>query len=159
MALITIDPQPDQHLADAGTRNRWPGLALTGRKVRIAVSAIALAGVLHWGVLGPLSHRIDDNADFTPPAAPEGGSAAVAMAAALIHREVNDHNWTPNDPWFAPNALFDNMPNYQHGMIRAIGRFSFEMLDQIARSRGSSSNDPDLERASGYLQFPADIWM
>ena len=33
------------------------------------------------------------------------------------------------------------------------------MLDQIARTRGSSSADPDLERATGFLQFPPDIWI
>ena len=40
-----------------------------------------------------------------------------------------------------------------------MGRFSFELLDQIARTRGSSSADPDLERATGFLQFPPDIWV
>jgi hypothetical protein len=115
--------------------------------------------VLYFGPLGLMAHRIDDDPKFTPTVAVEGGSAAVNMAAGLIQREVIDNDWIANDPLLAPNAFLDNTPNYQLGMARAVGRFSFELLDQLSRRRGSSRMDPDLERATGHLQYPGDIWI
>jgi len=95
-----------------------------------------------------------------PKAAAEaGGSRAVAMAAALIERETDQHRWVANDPFFLPSAALDNMPNFQQGMIAAIGRFAFELTDQIGRTHGSSQTDKDLQRASGQLQYPGDIWV
>ena len=120
---------------------------------------IAAVFVLYFGVIGNLMHRIDADLDFAPPAPVEGGSHAVNMAEALIQREVNDNRWTANDPIFFPTAFLDNMPNFQRGMMRAISRFTLEMENQIGRLRGSSAIDSDLERATGLLQFPTDVWM
>ncbi|QIE43279.1 DUF2333 family protein (plasmid) [Rhodobacteraceae bacterium SC52] len=119
----------------------------------------SVAALLNYGVLGPMTHSIDTDPDLRAAIVPDGASAAVAVAATLIDREVNLNGWTPNDPVIAPSAVLDNMPNFQTGVVKAVGRFSFEMLDQIARTRGSSSADPDLERASGFLQFPPDVWV
>jgi hypothetical protein len=149
-----------------GTRLAAAGQALAARAAgrplillaRIVAGALIL-GTLYYGVLGTLSNRIDDDLAFVPPVPVEGGSAAVAMAAALIDREVNTHSWSATNPWIYPDAFLDNMPNYQTGIMRAVGRFTFHFLDQLARTRGSSSVDPDLERANGLLQFPADVWI
>lgn len=121
---------------------------------------IGFAGflVVYFGIIGSVMTRMDANPDFMPPAAVEGGSHAMNMAIALVDREVNQHGWLPNDPWFMPGGLRDNAPNFQLGIIQALGRFSFEMVDTIGRARGSSRADPDLERAAGFLQFPGDIW-
>jgi len=106
-----------------------------------------------------MKHAIDANPEYRATLVPENGSVAVATAVALMDRELNLHGWTPNDPWFASAGLLDNMPNFQTGVVDAVGRFSFEMLDQIGRRSGSSSADPDLERASGFLQYPPNIWV
>ncbi|MEQ8964425.1 MAG: DUF2333 family protein [Azospirillaceae bacterium] len=106
-------------------------------------------------------HEIDDDPAFAPlpaVAAEEGNSAAVAMAAALIEREVDENGWTANDPFFMPGAILDNKPNFQMGIVYALSRFSVEMADQIGRARGSSQVDPDLDRASGLLRYPGDRW-
>ncbi|WP_068110758.1 DUF2333 family protein [Tropicimonas marinistellae] len=128
------------------------------RSARVLGIGVVLWAVVGYGVLGPLKHSI-----ITAPPASEAedatGSAAISAAAAIIRRELDENGWTPNDPVIAPAAVLDNMPNFQTGIIDAVGRFSFEMLDQIARTRGSSSDDPDLERATGFLQFPPDIWI
>ncbi|MEH6648061.1 DUF2333 family protein [Sulfitobacter sp.] len=123
------------------------------------IAALLLGVAANYGVLGPMTHNIDANPEFQATVVPENGSAAVATAAALMDRELNLHGWTPNDQWFAPTGLLDNMPNFQTGVVNAVGRFSFEMLDQIGRRSGSSSADPDLERASGFLQYPPYIWV
>jgi hypothetical protein len=43
-------------------------------------------------------------------------------------------------------------------MMTAVGRFTTELRDRIARVRGSSAADPDLERAAGKINFPGDQW-
>jgi hypothetical protein len=130
-----------------------------GAILRRTPLVLAAAGALYYGAVGLSMHRIDDDPEFVPPEHLAGGSAAVSMAAALIDREVNEHRWMANDPFIAPNAFLDDAPNFQLGIQRAAARFSFELLDQIARTRGSSRSDRDLERATGYLSFPGDIWV
>jgi hypothetical protein len=144
----------------AGRRSWWRFRPRPKRRnVKIVIAALLLGVAVNYGVLGPMTHNIDANPYFRGTLVPENGCAAVATAAALIDRELNLHGWTPNDQWFAPSAILDNMPNFQIGVVNAVGRFSFEMLDQIGRRSGSSSADPDLERASGFLQYPPDIWI
>ena len=106
-------------------------------------------------------HRIDADPDFSAGAGDvtPGQSRAVAIAAALIDREVNINRWTANDPFFLPAAALDNMPNFQQGVISAIGRFTIELTDQIARTRGSSEADADLEKALGLLKYPGTVWI
>ncbi|MFT5007105.1 MAG: hypothetical protein ACI8YI_002737, partial [Paracoccaceae bacterium] len=148
---------PDNAKTARRRRRFWP--RLTWRRAKI-ISAVLLLGVIvNYGVLGLIKHEIDANPEFRSTDVPVNGSAAVATAAALMDRELDLNGWTPNDPWVAPSGILDNMPNFQIGVVSAVGRFSFEMLDQIGRRSGSSSADPDLERASGFLQYPPDLWI
>jgi hypothetical protein len=104
-------------------------------------------------------HKIDDDPAFdSPVTVPENASQTVAVLADLIDREVNQNRWVANDPPFQPAWLLDNMPAYQTGMMTAVGRFTTELRDRIARVRGSSAADPDLERAAGKINFPGDQW-
>lgn len=139
-----------------------PGL-IFGTKPRIIAKRgllyLVAVFVLYFGVIGSMMHRIDANLDFSPPNPVDGGSHAVNMAEALILRETVENRWTANDPIFFPTAFHDNMPNFQRGMMRAISRFTMEMETQIGRLRGSSAIDNDLERATGLLQFPTDVWL
>ena len=105
-----------------------------------------------------LLHEIDDDPKLELPA-DATGSRAVAMAAALLDREINGHAWVANDPWFLPGAVLDNMPNYQQGVVQALARFAFTLADQLGRLRGSSQTDNDLQRAAGQLQYPGTIWV
>ncbi len=147
--------------ATAARRRWWRRFRprLNRRSIKVVTTGLLLAAAVNYGILSLMKHEIDANPQFRATSVPENGSAAVATAAALMDRELNLHGWTPNDPWIAPSAPLDNMPNFQTGVVMAVGRFSFEMLDQIARTRGSSAIDPDLQRASGFLQFPPDIWV
>jgi hypothetical protein len=152
-------PEP---VPPARRRLRLPRLSLglaglwTGRALLALLILIAL-----YYVLGALIvHRIDDDPAFAAPAAAGGGgSRAVAIAAALLEREVGDHQWVANDPFFLPGAVLDNMPNYQQGIVAALSRFGIEMTDQIGRTRGSSQADADLDKAAGLLKYPGDIWL
>lgn len=106
-------------------------------------------------------HEVDDDPDYALDASriPQAGSRAVAMAAALIRRETDEHRWVANDPWFLPGAALDNMPNFQMGVIGALARFAFELTDQLGRTRGSSQTDADLQEAAGQLQYSGTVWV
>lgn len=129
-----------------------------GIPVLIAVAAVVL---LYYPIGMAIVHRIDDDTSYQLPvnAVPPGGSRAVAMAAALISREVNENRWVANDPFFLPGSMLDNMPHFQLGIIAALGRFSFELTDQLGRTRGSSQTDSDLQEASGLLQYSGTKWV
>lgn len=132
-----------------GKRPNW--------KWRIAIGALVFL-VLLWPAMALMTSRIDDNPDFNP-APVKGGSHSVAMAVGLIEREVNQAGWVANAPFFMPAAMLNNMPNFQIGMVGALGRFSFELEDQIGRERGSSAADPDLTAARGLLQYEPTVWI
>jgi hypothetical protein len=138
---------------------------LPGARGKRAVTGIAMAGAVALALYYPigmaLTHKIDDDPAFVAPAdmMPPGGSRAVAIAAALIDREVVQHRWVANDPFFMASAGLDNMPNFQQGIIASLARFAFELTDQIGRTRGTSQTDPDLQKAAGQLQYEGDIWI
>jgi hypothetical protein len=140
--------------SEAGTAGRsWRRLKIVGL-VLLGLLAIYYLGGMIW------LHEVDDDPDFAlASTAPEGGSQAVAVAADLIDREINTHRWVANDPFFMPGSLLDNTPNFQQGIIAALSRFAIELGDQIARTRGSSQIDPDLDTASGLLRYPGTVWI
>jgi hypothetical protein len=152
---LTLEDQP---------RRRWRFLPSfsAGRRRRAVlwVLAILLVVVLFYYPVGALIvNNIDDDPNFAPAQVEPNASRAVAMAAALIHREVRDHSWPANHPWFLPGAVLDNMPNYQEGIIQALRRFALEMTDQVGRARGSSQADADLEQARSLLNWRTDVWV
>jgi hypothetical protein len=139
--------------------NDRPGAGATTKRAVIAVIVILL---LYYPVGMAMVQSISDDPDFAPAgdnAAKPGGSQAVAVMAALIDREVNDNSWVANDPFFQPGVMLDNMPSFQTGIMSALARFSFEMTDQVGRTRGSSEADPDLQKAAGLLQYPGNVWL
>jgi hypothetical protein len=133
---------------------------LTWRRGGFLLGGLLLLVILYYGLGMAVIHTVDDNPEFVPGAAEaaDGGSESVAMAAGLIRRETIDNAWVANDPFFMPGAALDNMPNYQQGIIGALAVFSFELKDQIGRTRGSSQVDPDLQEASGLLQYSGTKW-
>ncbi|MEL6766955.1 MAG: DUF2333 family protein [Pseudomonadota bacterium] len=131
-----------------------------------AIKGGVLAGLVGVNLLGAyilggmlLTERIDDNLAFTPETPTEGGLASVDMTVALIEREVNDHAWVANEPFFMPGHWLPNMRYYQQGVVYGLSRFAFELADSLGRSRGATAVDPDLDRAAGLLRFPGDVWI
>jgi len=121
--------------------------------------ALLLVVVLYYVVGAIWVHKIDDDLAFTPPEPTAGGSHAVDMAAALLQREVEVNGWTANDPFFLPGSTLDNMPNFQQGLVYGLSRFGNALAEQLARSRGSSAVDPDVDRAAGLLRYPGTVWL
>lgn len=134
-----------------------------GGRARVTVIALGVLLVillLYYPIGMALVHTVDDDTEYVAPTelVEQGGSRAVSVAVALIRREVDEHWWVANDPFFYASAALDNMPNFQQGIISALARFAFELTDQIGRNRGSSQTDEDLQSASGELQFKGDVW-
>ena len=135
--------------------------AIQPRSLKRVSLAIVAALLLYYPIGMIWVHKIDDDLAFQAPESDttERSSAAVAIAAALIHREVDRQRWVANDPFFQPASLLDNMPNFQQGIIAALARFAFELTDQIGRTRGSSQTDTDLQEAAGLLQYSGTKWV
>ena len=119
---------------------------------------VLLLVILYYPLGSLIVEDIDDDPQFKPTVAP-GESRAVAIAALLVTREVDVHSWTPMQPFFMPSGLLDNMPNFQRGIMAALGRFTTELMDQVGRTRGSSQTDRDLEQARGFLNEQPNVWI
>lgn len=136
-----------------------PGEVTPRRLLKAIALPVAILLLLYYPVGMIWVHEVDDDLTFAPAAVEPGESRSVAVAAALIQREIDAHRWTANDPFFMPTAALDNMPNFQQGIMAALSRFAIEMLDHIGRTRGSSQADPDLEKAAGLLKYPGTVWV
>jgi hypothetical protein len=142
----------------------------TGRGTTVAAGGLRLVWRWGWRLLlvvlilyYPLGamvvESIDDDPQFQPRSVAPGESRAVATAADLVTREVDINTWTPMMPFFTPSGILDNMPNFQRGIMAALGRFSTELMDQLGRTRGSSQTDRDLEQARGFLNEQPNVWI
>ncbi len=147
------EPVVETVTAKPAPQRRWR------KRLFLGAGLIVIGLVLIWPILALLSSKIRDDTAFAPPAAPVGGAHVVAMMAGLVEREVDSSSWVANAPLFVPASLLNNMPNFQIGMVTAIGRFAFELEDQIGRERGSSASDPDLTIARSRLQYEPTIWI
>ncbi|MDX1923445.1 MAG: DUF2333 family protein [Alphaproteobacteria bacterium] len=131
------------------------------RRLGLWLGVLVIAGLFFYYVILGLAvyQKVDDSPNFQATEITKGGSAAVDMAAALITREVDTHSWVANDPWFVPSSWLTRTPAFQQGIIYALSRFSISMTDNLARQRGSSAVDPDLDKASGFLKYAGDVWV
>ncbi|NWH09153.1 MAG: DUF2333 family protein [Alphaproteobacteria bacterium] len=169
--------EPDQTVRQTG-RSLQEGLAAARQRLNAAVAGrlawmgqasfwgralllIVILFVFSYPLLAWIGSTVDDDMTFSLEGRnlKAGQSRAVAVMSALIRREVEDHGWVANNPWFSPSGmLLDDMPSFQSGMIQALARFSFELQDQLGRTRGSSQIDQDLQSASGFMQTAPTLW-
>ena len=143
-----------ESVATPAPRRRW-------LKLLLGAPVLLLIAILGWYVICAfVVHRIDDDPGFAvQTGAPQGSSRAIAAMADLIDREISTHEWTPNEPFFKPGWVLDNMPNYQLGILQAVQRMGISFRDRLARTRGSSQVDADLARATGLLAYPGNVWV
>lgn len=134
------------------------GIGAQGRRLPVlAALGVLLAVLLYYPVGAWHLHVIDDDVNFAP-SYQNGQSLSVAVAAALIHREVDVHGWIANKPFFMPAAILDDMPNYQIGIIGTTARFARALNEARQNEAEPAVADPDLDRAATLLRYPADIW-
>jgi hypothetical protein len=164
-AASTPPPRPSRWRFWSGMRT-WPWrragtAAATGSRWiwRWGWRFLLVVLLLYYPVGALIVENIDDDPQFAPHSVVPGESRAVAVAADLVTREVDVHSWTPMLPFFTPAGILDNMPNFQRGIMAALGRFSTELMDQLGRTRGSSQTDRDLEQARGFLNEQPNVWV
>lgn len=127
--------------------------------LKIALLPLALIFLLYYPLGMVIVHKVDDDPAFADATTrEEKGSAAVAVAASVIQREISRH-WTPNDPFFYPGAALTRMPAFQRGIVSAVARFTLALSDDIARTRGTSVADTDVQKAVGLLNYPPTVWI
>ncbi|WP_428670914.1 DUF2333 family protein [Reyranella sp.] len=142
-------PGPRTEAAGSGLRQAW----------RWGWRLLLVLLILYYPIGALVVHSIDDDPQFQARGVAPGESVAVATAAELVTREVDVNTWTPMMPFFTPAGILDNMPNFQRGIMAALGRFSTELMDQLGRTRGSSQTDRDLEQARGFLNEQPNVWI
>lgn len=72
-------------------------------KLSVPVAGVGIALVALFYIAGAFFiNTVDTNLDFKPSASRPGESKAVAIATALIDREVDRYGWTSNDPFSNP---------------------------------------------------------
>ncbi|WP_321393344.1 DUF2333 family protein [Emcibacter sp.] len=139
----------------------WVADHMSFSLVRSLMLGLLVLVILYFTLGAMLIHTVGDDPEFEPDSYVRKGSSsyAVAMASALVDREVNKHAWISNDPFFYPSAFLDNMAHFQQGIVAAVARFSYDLKDQLGRTRGSSMEDPDLKNATSALQYAGDQWV
>jgi hypothetical protein len=142
-------------------RRPWTAAAPSRRRSawKWAAWIVVVLLVIYFPIGALFVQNIDDDPQFGPQNVTSGESRAVALAADLVTREVDVHTWAPMQPFFLPAGILDNMPNFQRGIMAALGRFTTEMMDQVGRTRGSSQVDRDLEQARGFLNEQPNVWI
>ncbi len=138
----------------------WLREKITLKMARRIAGGLILFIIFYYLIGMVIVENIDDNKNFASNDLKQttGGSAAVAMSIAMLDREVNQHAWISNDPWFKPGAMLDNMANYQRGILSANAIFSIELKDQLSRTRGSSQVDVNLVKVASGINYAPDRW-
>ena len=101
----------DPLLEEPKPRRRWWRPRMDRRRILRwswrGLLALLIIAALYYPTGMLIVHKVDDDPNFQAPPTPEGASRAVAIAAALIDREVNQNGWTSNDPFFMPGWALD----------------------------------------------------
>ncbi len=124
---------------------------------RLIAVLFAIFIILYYPLGALISNKIDTSVEYEITA-PQGQSATVNALSFLINREINQHLWTPNLPFFFPAVLLDNMPAFQSGIISAVGNITSSLSKRLDSST-INGEEKLLVNASKLLNYPPDIWM
>lgn len=96
-------------------------------------------------------------------------SAMVQVSADLIERNVVDDVWIPSNPlhkaglffvWdWKETPFFDNKAAFQLGINQSVRRTAVELVDRLGRVRGTSSINPNLQKAREAANYREDAWV
>lgn len=124
---------------------------------QIALGVIISLFFLYYPLGGLLVHNIDTSSSYQPKTL-ENKLASVDMMSHLINREVHYKIWTPNLPFMFPSYFLDNMPNFQLGLMSAVGKTA-DALNKLSFTTASAVATDNLADAAGLLQYPGNIWL
>lgn len=96
-------------------------------------------------------------------------SAMVQVSADLIERNVVDDVWVPSNPFHKMGLFFiwewkdtpflDNKAAFQLGINQSVRRTAIELVDRLGRVRGTSSINPNLQKAREAANYREDAWV
>lgn len=96
-------------------------------------------------------------------------SAMVQVSADLIDKNVNQGTWLPSNPVYKgglfftidwkETPFFDNRAAFQLGINQAVRRTAIELVDRLGRVRGTSSINPNLQKAREAANYREDAWV
>ena len=140
IALLTVR---NWHLPLWFSTWSWGTRLITGALVVLAYVVGGIIWVDHVDTNPVFSSQVNMSPHY---------SRAIFAASQLTLREVDQHHWTPADPFFLPGWLLSTMPRFQQGMVEAIGQFAGALSVQ------DGGNDGDLTQAAGLYKYPATVW-
>ena len=125
---------------------------------RFVLWAVAIVVLLVFPVAMVVISKVDDNPDFAsgPVTAPR--SRGVAVAAALIGRELDVNRWRANDPFFLPGAWLRDMPAFQLGLVGGLSRIVGALNAEKGVAFGPNGTEVNLNHAAGLLKYPGTVW-
>ena len=94
-------------------------------------------------------------------------SAIVEVTAGLIDMEVNQNTWISSTPLYKLGLFgidwdhtpwLDNKASFQRGVNQAVRRTTIELVDSLARVRGTSGINPQLQEARQNMQYDESAW-
>lgn len=94
-------------------------------------------------------------------------SAIVDVAADLIDMEVNQNTWISSMPLYKMGLFgvdwdhtpwLDNKASFQRGVNQTVRRTTVELVEALARVRGTSSINNTLQQARSNMQYDEESW-
>lgn len=95
-------------------------------------------------------------------------SNIVDATAYQIDFMINKRSWILENPYYKlgffglvswnNTPFLDNFASYQRGSLDALARTTIILSDKLARARGTSAKDVDLEDAQGLIKFTPNLW-
>lgn len=122
----------------------------------IALGVIICIVFLYYPIGGFIVHNIDTSSYQAKT--DENKLSSINVLSHLINREVHYKIWTPNLPFLFPSYFLDNMPNFQLGLMSAVGKTAAGLNKTRHLSAQTSSTNP-LAEAAELLQYPGNIWL
>lgn len=115
----------------------------------------------------PAPASVDAPAGAATPPRQCQSSAIVDVAADLTNRNVNSNAWISSMLLYRlgffgidwdHTPFFDNKASFQRGVNQTVRRTTVELVDSLARVRGTSGIDNNLQTARNNLQFDEYAW-
>jgi hypothetical protein len=94
-------------------------------------------------------------------------SAIVEVTAGLIDMEINQNTWLTSTPLYKMGLFgldwdntpwLDNKASFQRGVNQAVRRTSVELVDRLARIRGTSGINAKLQTARSAILYDETSW-
>ena len=127
------------------------------------IITIIICGIIffYYPVGGWLIHNIDIRINEETKISQGKHFITIKAISNLVNQEVNEKLWTPNLPFFFPSYFLDNMPNFQHGSIKAASVLTSSLnriMPHPTNIRDKQQGSP-LNIANEMLKYPGSVWL